>query len=255
MTTLGDTDRQRVFLVVGGAGGIGEATATYAAARGGMVAIGDRAVESAVRVAAELGSRAIGIGCDVLDTESIENAVERTAAEFGGIDVLVNCAGLAAPGASADLSDAEWKELTAVHVTGTMRCARAAYPVLRESESAAIVNLSSMNSRIGVSGRLSYSASKGAIEAMTRVLAVEWADDGIRVNAIAPGYVMTSMVRNVIEDGHLDEGQMIARVPLGRLAVPAEIAAVIHFVASSEASYLTGQTIVVDGGRIVNGDL
>jgi NAD(P)-dependent dehydrogenase (short-subunit alcohol dehydrogenase family) len=181
--------------------------------------------------------------------------VQRAVAELGGIDVLVNCAGVVGPGPSAELTDAEWSGLTDVHVLGTLRCVRAAFPALSRSSSAAVVNLSSMNAGIGVSGRLSYCAAKGAIEAMTRVLAVEWAAHGIRVNAVAPGYVDSQMLRSLIESGDHDHDRLVARVPLNRLARPQEIAAVIVFVASLDASYLTGQTIVVDGGRVVNGDL
>jgi NAD(P)-dependent dehydrogenase (short-subunit alcohol dehydrogenase family) len=245
-------------LLVGGAGGIGDATATAVARRGATVAIADREGDAARRVAdrlAELGGRALAVPCDILNAGSVDAMVEQVVETLGGIDVIVNCAGVVAPEPSAELTDAGWSDVTDVHVLGTLRCLRAAFPALRRSPSAAVVNLSSMNAQLGVSGRLSYCAAKGAVEAMTRVLAVEWAPHGIRVNAIAPGYVETSMLRGMIERGEHDEGRLLARVPLGRLAHPDEIASVISFLASRDASYLTGQTIVVDGGRVVNGDL
>lgn len=153
------------------------------------------------------------------------------------------------------MPDSDWSGLTDIHVLGTLRCVRAAFPALSKSSSAAVVNMSSMNARLGVSGRLSYCAAKGAIESMTRVLAVEWAPHGIRVNAVAPGYVDTQMLQRLIASGDHDHERLLARVPLNRLARPQEIAAVIAFVASLDASYVTGQTFVVDGGRLVNGDL
>jgi NAD(P)-dependent dehydrogenase (short-subunit alcohol dehydrogenase family) len=245
-------------LLVGGAGGIGEATATAVARRGAKVAVADRNGDAAEALAdrlTELGGRALGLACDVLRPASVDAMVERVVEMLGGIDVIVNSAGIVAPAPSAEVTDEAWVDLTDVHVLGTLRCLRAAFPALRRSRAAAVVNLSSMNAQLGVSGRLSYCAAKGAVEAMTRVLAVEWAPYGIRVNAIAPGYVETAMLRGMLERGEHDERRLLARVPLGRLARADEIASVIAFLASSESSYLTGQTIVVDGGRVVNGDL
>jgi NAD(P)-dependent dehydrogenase (short-subunit alcohol dehydrogenase family) len=219
--------------------------------------IADRDGDAARRVAGGLvqPGGALGVPCDVLDAASVDAMVGQVVDTLGGIDVIVNCAGVVAPEPSAELSDRAWTDLTDVHVLGTLRCVRAAFPALRRSQSAAVVNLSSMNAGLGVSGRLSYCAAKGAVEAMTRVLAVEWAPYGIRVNAVAPGYVETAMLRGMLERGEHDEARLLARVPLGRLAHPDEIATVIAFLASHGASYLTGQTIVVDGGRVVNGDI
>jgi NAD(P)-dependent dehydrogenase (short-subunit alcohol dehydrogenase family) len=228
------------------------------ARRGATVAVADRDGDAAEALAdrlAALGGRALGLACDVLRAASVDGMVERVVETFGGIDVIVNSAGIVAPAPSAEVTDEAWADLTDVHVLGTLRCLRAAFPALRRSRAAAVVNLSSMNAQLGVSGRLSYCAAKGAVEAMTRVLAVEWAPYGIRVNAIAPGYVETAMLRGMLERGEHDERRLLARVPLGRLGRADEIASVIAFLASSESSYLTGQTIVVDGGRVVNGDL
>lgn len=256
--TSESTSREGVFLIFGGAGGLGAAAARLAGERGYAVAIADLELAAAQRVAAELadeGTTALGLECDVRSSDSVDRAVADCVAAFGGIDAVVPCAGIARADPAAAVSDEHWQELMDIHVTGTMRCARAAYGPLRESPSGAVVALSSMNASIGVSGRLAYCGAKGAIEAMVRVLAVEWAADAIRVNAVAPGYVMTQMLAKLVAAGDLDEARMLARVPLGRLGEPDEIASAILFLASRESSYVTGQTIVVDGGRLVNGDL
>jgi NAD(P)-dependent dehydrogenase (short-subunit alcohol dehydrogenase family) len=255
--SMTSSSEDRVVLVFGGASGLGEATALAAARAGASVALADRDVvglESVSEAIKKSGGTSVGLPCDVTEDASVKAAVDGAQTELGGIDVLVNCAGIAHPEPSASITDSEWNELVDTHVSGTMRCVRAAFPALKASPSASVVNMSSVHSQFGVSGRLSYCAAKGAIEAMTRVLAVEWAAYGIRVNAISPGYILTPMLRKLIASGDVDERLLLARVPLGRFGAPEDIAAVIMFLASEQAGYLTGQTLIVDGGRVVNGD-
>jgi 3-oxoacyl-[acyl-carrier protein] reductase len=245
-------------VVTGGAGGLGSEIARRLRADGWHVAIADvdpKAAEESARQIDLSMDRVVPLRCDVLDTSSVDGAMASAASTDGRLDLLVNCAGIAAPGPSADIDDAHWHRMLGIHVDGTMRCCRAAFPYLCRSEAAAIINLSSMNSQLGVSGRLSYIAAKGAIEGMTRVLAVEWARFGIRVNAIAPGYIETPMLAELIRRGDHDRQRMLNRVPLGRLGRPSDIAGVVAFLASADARYITGQTIVADGGRTINGDL
>jgi NAD(P)-dependent dehydrogenase (short-subunit alcohol dehydrogenase family) len=245
-----------IALITGGAGGLGTAIAQLLNGRGWAVALADVEEAAAASVVAGLPApeRGLAVACNVTDSGSVDTAVTAAAEQFGGLDLLVNAAGVVKPELLAELSDAEWHRVTGIHIDGTMRACRAALPYLRASQAGAVVNVSSMNAQLGVSGRLSYCASKSAIEAMTRVLAIEWSALGIRVNTVAPGYIETPMVATLIADGHHDRDAMIRRVPLGRLGRPAEVAGVVAFLASSEASYITGATIVVDGGRTVNGD-
>ena len=246
---------RRVALVVGGARGIGGAASEAFAESGHAVVVADLDGGEAAALARRLdpaGQRTLAMAVDVTMRDSVDAMVTAVVDRFGRLDAMVDCAGVIDPQPSADVADDAWQRLLAVHVDGTFRCARAAYPALVASGGGTIVNIASVAAHVGIPGRLSYTAAKGAIEAMTRTLAVEWAPVGIRVNAVAPGYTSTELVQRAIDSGRLDTGAVISRVPLGRFAEPSEIASVILFLSTSASSFITGQSIVVDGGLIVS---
>jgi NAD(P)-dependent dehydrogenase (short-subunit alcohol dehydrogenase family) len=250
----------RVALVTGGAGGIGRATGRAFFDDGYRVALTDIDEDGAVRAAAELdpsAERVIGLKGDVSSTESVDLMVAKTLEQFGRLDALLNIAGVVGPGPSEELSDAEWDRLISIHLGGAFRCSRAAFPALSASGDGAIVSISSIAGRTGFSFRVSYCAAKAGIEGLTRALAVEWAKKGVRVNAVAPGHVRTPMLDHSLKIGSVTEETIEARtnrIPLGRYARPDEIAAAVLFLASPAASYVTGETLCVDGAITVNAD-
>jgi len=249
------SEQARVAFVSGAARGIGMTIAETFVADGCDVIVADVDEKEAKEVAARLDrgiARCRGVRCDVTQTASVQAAIAAAIGAFERLDVLVNVAGTINPQQSEEVTDKDWSDLLAVHLDGTFRCCRAAYPALVRSKTAAIVSISSVAAKVGIPKRLSYSAAKAGIEGLTRVLAVEWADAGIRVNAVAPGYTMTKRMEGTIASGLLDETHVTQMIPLGRFADPEEIANAVHFLASEKASYVTGQTLYVDGGAVVN---
>ncbi|MBI1385895.1 MAG: SDR family oxidoreductase [Rhizobiales bacterium] len=243
------------YLVTGGIRGIGLAVAGLLVAEGHSVICADLDDEGDPELAAIAASgRFLQLRVDVTDTVSVDRMTADALAWRGRLDGLVNCAGFNRHQVVAELEDATWQRLLDVHLGGALRCCRAAYPALGASGQGSVVNFSSIGARIGRPRRGPYSAAKGGIEALTRTLAVEWAPAGIRVNAVAPGIVETRMVRQNITDGNADLASLVGAIPLARLGQVNEIAEVVCFLLSPRASYMTGQTLVVDGGATVNGD-
>lgn len=222
-------------VVTGGRQGIGAVIADGFARLGQPVAVLDVQPGSAYR-------------CDVSDGEQVEAAAAQVEADLGPVSVLVNNAGIAHIAASETLPESEWRRSLDVMATGTFLCSRAFGSRMLERGHGTIVNISSINATQAFPGRLAYCAAKAAVEMMTKVLAIEWADRGVRVNAVAPGVTRTEMVDSAIASGAVSEALYVARTPMRRLATPAEIADAVLFLASDRAAFVTGTTLVVDGG-------
>jgi len=233
-----------VAVVTGGASGIGAATVALLSARGARVAVLDRNID-------EVPAEHFALECDVTDDGQVEAAVAAVVERHGGIDIVVNNAGVGAAGDVAANGDAEWHRVLDVNVLGIVRVTRAALPHLRRSAVAAIVNTSSVVASLGVPDRALYSASKGAVSALTRAMAADHVRDGIRVNAVEPGTADTPWVVRLLEgadDPAVAAEALRARQPMGRLVSADEVAHAIVYLASARASSTTGTLLAVDGG-------
>ena len=232
-----------VAVVTGGASGIGAATAALLLKRGAAVASLD--------VSGTGPEGSVGLTCDVTDRASVQRAVDSVVEQFGRLDVVVNNAGIGAQGDVAAQDDAEWARVLDVNVTGAARVSAAALPHLRSSPHAAIVNTCSAVAFVGVKQRALYSASKGAILGLTLAMAADHVQEGIRVNAVAPGTADTPWVGRLLDSAENPEAAataLRARQPLGRLVSAEEVAHAIVSLASPTASATTGAVLRVDGG-------
>jgi len=241
----------KVCVITGGGRGIGAVTAKRMAAEGARLAILDLDPETAEQTAAALrdeGAEARSYQVDVTAEDAVAGAADSVREDFGGVDVLINNAGICPVGPTLSFPLETWRQTIDVMVTGVFLCSREFGKVLRDTGGGAIVNMSSLNGLTAFPMRLVYSASKAAVISMTEVLATEWAGYGIRVNAVAPGNTNAPMFEKVVEEGVLDLDAYLQHTPLRRLAEPEEIAESILFLASDRASYVTGEVLVVDGG-------
>ena len=230
-------------IVTGAASGIGSATAELLRLRGARVAILDR-------VQAE-DDRYLSVLCDVTDDEQVVSAVRRVAAELERLDIVVNNAGIGAAGTVSTNSDEEWRLVMDVNVLGLVRLSRAAFPFLQKSDAASIVNTCSATAITGLPNRALYSASKGAVESLTRAMAADYLRDHIRVNAVLPGTTDTPWVRRLLDaadDPRAEQVALVARQPMGRLVSAGEVANAIAYLASPLAASTTGIMLTVDGG-------
>lgn len=244
-----------VVLITGSAHGIGLATARKFFSQGYDIAISDlneSEVKAAVVSIDPSGERVFGVVMDVASSASVNSGVKSVGEHFGRIDVLVNNAGNFRQGDTATYLDEDWDRILGVHLDGAFRLARATYPYLKASGKGAIVSISSIVAHIALPGRASYAAAKAGIEALTRTLALEWARDGIRANAIAPGFTESRNMADMERKGLTTEAKLLAAIPMGRFAKTSEQAEVIYFLGSEHSSFVTGQVIIVDGGTTLD---
>ncbi len=241
-----------VALVTGGAQGIGRDIVLHLAAEGVAVAINGRTPEKIDRVVAEVraaGGRAIGVPATVSDKTQVTAMVKTVLAEFGCIDFLVNNAGVSRPNRFVDLSEEAWDEQIDTNLKGSFLCGQAVATHMLERGSGAIVNLCSIASYAGQEGRAGYCSSKAGLLGLTQVMAQELSPHGIRVNAVAPGLIGTEMIsRNI--PAEFRDGIANDRNPMGRLGLPREVAEVVLFLLSQGAGFMTGESVLVDGGLL-----
>jgi NAD(P)-dependent dehydrogenase (short-subunit alcohol dehydrogenase family) len=240
----------KIALVTGAGAGIGRAIAETFAREGAQVVVADRDGEAAREVADAItksNSSAIAETVDVTDTEQVKALMARLAEKFGRLDVLVNNAGVGERSDFRHLDDAAWDKVWKTNVDGTVRCAREAFDLLKASGNASIINLSSVMATKHTRQMSVYSATKGAVSALSRSLAVEYAPYGIRVNALCPGYVETALIGRYMQKPMIAKA-LLTQTPLRRFGTPQDIANAALFLASDEAAYITGAGLHVDGG-------
>ena len=242
----------KVAIVTGGAGGIGEALAMGLGIHGATVVVSSRNPEAIEKVAQQIreaaGHEAIALPVDVTDERSVQNLVDSVVKRYGKLDILVNAMGMNIKRDAFDYPVEDWDELFAVNVKGTMIACKFAGRVMKKQKGGAIVNLSSVRGIRGYTGGNSgYCATKGAVELITKALALEWAPHNIRVNALGPALVITPGTRHIAENPELVK-KYAASIPLGRIGMPEDMVGAVNFLVSDAARFVTGQTIYVDGG-------
>jgi 3-oxoacyl-[acyl-carrier protein] reductase len=234
----------KVALVTGGSRGIGAAIVRELAGAGARVAVNYRAGrEAAEEVAEEVGGPAVQ--ADVSDPEQVKALVEQVESDLGDLDILVNNAGITRDTLIARMSDDDWQEVLAVNLGGAFNTSRAVARKMLKRRSGAIVNLTSVVGLHGNPGQANYAASKAGIIGLTKALARELGTRGVRVNAIAPGYIRTELTDAISEDMRQ---LILTNTPLGRLGEPEDIAGAVRFLCSDEAAFVTGEVLLVDGG-------
>jgi NAD(P)-dependent dehydrogenase (short-subunit alcohol dehydrogenase family) len=246
----------KVALVTGGASGIGLATASLLAAAGAAVTLADsddRKGDAALREIRRQGGRALFVPCDVRRADRCEHAVAETLSAFGGLDILVNAAGVVYRGTVLDTREQDWDRTLEVNLKGVFLACKSAIPVIAQGGGGAIVNVSSGWGMVGGRRAAAYCASKGGVVLLTKAMAMDHAAEGIRVNCVCPGDTDTPMLRSEAAQLGLSEDQYLAecaRRPMGRIGRPEEIARSILYLAGPDSSYVTGATLVVDGGGL-----
>lgn len=241
----------KVAVVTGSGRGIGRAIALAMASKGANIAVADVTpdVEKTVGEIQQMGRRAIGATTDITKRDQVENLIARTVKELGTVDILVNNAGILRVGPILELKEETWDKVMGTNLKGYFLCSQAAGRVMADKKKGSIISLASIAGFKFVGNSAVYAVSKAGVVMLTRGMAVELAPYNIRANAIAPGIVQTHLMRAVFENPEWAKTR-VARIPLGRAAQPEDMAKVVVFLASDAAGYITGHTIVVDGGEL-----
>ena len=241
----------KVAIVTGGSRGIGRAIALTFAGVGADVVVCSRDLDGKLGTVAEeikgLGRRSLAVPTDVMQKGALDNLVQKTMAEFGAIDILVNNAGTSVRKLVLEHTDEDWDKVIDTNLTSYFLCSRAVAKIMTQQKRGNIISIASVRGIRGASGRIGYNVSKAGVIMLTRVLALEFASDNIRVNAIAPGWIKTEMTAPLMNDPEARK-EIDATIPIGRWAEPDEMANVALFLASDMSSYVTGHTLVADGG-------
>ena len=241
----------KVALVTGGTKGLGFAMASALASVGADIVVNSRnrteAEEAAHQLSKTHGRRALGFEVDVTNPEQVRTMVDRVRQELGGIDILINNAGINVRHATVDLTMEDWQRVVDINLTGPFICTKAVVPQMLEKGWGRIIHISSILGQVGLAGRPAYAATKGALVLLTKTQALEWATKGVTVNAICPGPFETAMNKALIDDPEKYKA-FVAKIPIGRWGYMHELDGAIIFLASAASSYVTGTTLMVDGG-------
>lgn len=245
----------KVAIVTGAGAGIGAATARLFAAEGAKVVVADFDADNARAVAAEIGKAALPVTVDVRDAKSVQALMEATIAAFGGVDILVNNAGRGSLGTVETCDEEQWNDIMAVNVNGVFLCSKYAVPLMRARGGGAIVNTASnVSMAMAIRDRAAYVAAKGATASLTRAMALDFAEDNIRVNSVAPGVIWSNYYHQMltqVEDPEAFKAGLRARAPSDSWGEPEDIANAIVYLASDRASYAVGTMLTVDGGATI----
>jgi NAD(P)-dependent dehydrogenase (short-subunit alcohol dehydrogenase family) len=242
---------KKVAIITGGASGIGLAIARKFVKEGLTTVIVGRDKKKLKEACSDMGKNAHHVVCDLADLEAIPAMIQSVIDEFGRIDILVNNAGINMKKSIEEVTDDDYQKIILTNQTSTFSLIREVSGFMKEQESGSILNISSMASQYGLPFVIAYTASKSAIEGMTRAMAVELSPDGIRVNCIAPGFIKTNMSSVALDKDPERKKKVLSRTPLGRLGRTEEVANAAYFLVSDEASYITGIVLPVDGGNSI----
>lgn len=238
--------KNKIAIVTGAASGIGKAIAEKFVSEGAKVVFSD--INGDKSLVAKFGSKAMFMKCNVANSEEVNSLIAATVAKFGGLDIIINNAGIGGTGGVLEVTDENWNQTLAINLSGAMYGTRAAAKIMKkQGRGGVIINMSSILGKVGFRDSIAYCASKGGVVQLTRASALDLAPFNIRVNAIAPGFITTAMTKNALGAKRFNK-MIISSTPLGRVGEVEDIAAATVYLASDEAKYVTGEVLYIDGG-------